>query len=103
MRPKPVSHEPGRWTSLGTGTRSETKIRFNGCQRNNRLYQNSRRESIKENRYLKTLPHRGRLEEENGRTRTKLKYVTRARNGRAQEGGLTAPKRVRGAPKTQWE
>ncbi|GFX95273.1 hypothetical protein TNCV_848641 [Trichonephila clavipes] len=24
-------------------------------------------------------------------------------NGRAQEGGLTAPKRVRGAPKTQWE
>ncbi|GFW94346.1 hypothetical protein TNCV_1432811 [Trichonephila clavipes] len=40
---------------------------------------------------------------ENGRTRTKLEYVTRARNGRAQEGGLTAPKRVRGAPKTQWE
>ncbi|GFU10644.1 hypothetical protein TNCV_1773171 [Trichonephila clavipes] len=24
-------------------------------------------------------------------------------NGRAQEGGLTVPKRVRGAPKTQWE
>ncbi|GFW62891.1 transposable element Tcb2 transposase [Trichonephila clavipes] len=24
-------------------------------------------------------------------------------NGRAQEGGLTAPKRVRGAPRTQWE
>ncbi|GFU77393.1 hypothetical protein TNCV_3497681 [Trichonephila clavipes] len=80
----------------------ETKIRFNGCPRNNHLYPNSRRESIKENRYLKTLPLRVRLEEENGRTRTKLKYVTRARNGRAQgKGGLTAPKRVRGAPKTQ--
>ncbi|GFW39167.1 hypothetical protein TNCV_1831571 [Trichonephila clavipes] len=24
-------------------------------------------------------------------------------NGRAQEGGLTVPKRVRGAPRTQWE
>ncbi|GFX14581.1 hypothetical protein TNCV_1986941 [Trichonephila clavipes] len=35
------------------------------------------------------------MEEEYGRMRTKLEYVTRARNGRTQEGGggLTAPKR----------
>ncbi|GFS80244.1 hypothetical protein TNCV_3447181 [Trichonephila clavipes] len=43
-------------------------------------------------------------QDENGRTRTKLEYVTRARmEERRKGGGLTAPKRVRGAPRTQWE
>ncbi|GFW79402.1 hypothetical protein TNCV_2478091 [Trichonephila clavipes] len=33
----------------------------------------------------------------------KLEYVTRARMEECRKGGLSAPKRVRGAPKTQWE
>ncbi|GFU18833.1 hypothetical protein TNCV_1085721 [Trichonephila clavipes] len=48
----------------------------------------------------------GRKGEAGGRKRPN-EDETRVRhegeNGRAQEGGLTAPKRVRGAPKTQWE
>ncbi|GFU32680.1 hypothetical protein TNCV_4709701 [Trichonephila clavipes] len=57
----------------------------------------------KKDQYLKSLPRRGRLEEENGRTRTKLEYVTRARMEERRNGGLSAPKRVREAPRTQWE
>ncbi|GFY33539.1 hypothetical protein TNCV_4538731 [Trichonephila clavipes] len=57
----------------------------------------------KKDQYLKTLPRRGRLEEEKGRTRTKLEYVTRARMEERRKEGLSAPKRVRGAPRTQWE
>ncbi|GFV77727.1 uncharacterized protein TNCV_1574761 [Trichonephila clavipes] len=58
----------------------------------------------KKDQYLKSPPpRRGRLEEENGRTRTKLQYVTRARMEERRKRGLSAPKRVRGAPRTQWE
>ncbi|GFW75022.1 hypothetical protein TNCV_2678901 [Trichonephila clavipes] len=57
----------------------------------------------KKDQYLKSLPRRGRLEEENGRTRTKLEYVTRSRMVERRKGSLSAPKRVRGAPRTQWE
>ncbi|GFW65524.1 hypothetical protein TNCV_1776681 [Trichonephila clavipes] len=66
----------------------------------NRLYPNSRRESGNENRYLNTLPRRGggwrkKRPDENEKN---IRYA--GRNGGAQgRGGLTAPKRVRGAPK----
>ncbi|GFV47748.1 hypothetical protein TNCV_2653111 [Trichonephila clavipes] len=49
---------------------------------------------LKEKPISEITPSRGRLEEENGRTRTKLEYVTRARMEERREGGLTAPKRV---------
>ncbi|GFW24234.1 hypothetical protein TNCV_3775221, partial [Trichonephila clavipes] len=42
------------------------------------------------------------MEEEAAR-RKREKYVTRAGMEERKEGGLTAPKRVRGAPKTQSE
>ncbi|GFX46475.1 hypothetical protein TNCV_4549141 [Trichonephila clavipes] len=80
------------------------KLDLTGASEINHLYPNSRRESFNEKKYLNTLPAGGGWgkkrpsEDEN-------KNVTRAWNGRAQKegGGLTAPKRVRGAPKTQWE
>ncbi|GFX67378.1 putative RNA-directed DNA polymerase from transposon X-element [Trichonephila clavipes] len=46
----------------------------------------------KKDQYLKSLPRRGRLEEENCRTRTKLEYVTRARMEERRKEALSAPK-----------
>ncbi|GFS75414.1 hypothetical protein TNCV_2967951 [Trichonephila clavipes] len=58
----------------------------------NRLYPNSRRESIKEDKYLNTLPRRGEDGGRSGLTKTKQKYVTRAGMEERKEGGLTVPK-----------
>ncbi|GFW30858.1 hypothetical protein TNCV_2149131 [Trichonephila clavipes] len=80
---------------------TKRKLDLTGASEMNRLYPNSRRESGNENRYLNTLPRRG-MEEEAAR-RKREKYVTRAGMEERKEGGLTAPKRVRGAPKTQSE
>ncbi|GFW56967.1 hypothetical protein TNCV_3472511 [Trichonephila clavipes] len=55
----------------------------------NRLYPNSRRESIKENKYLNTLPA-GEDGGRSGLTRTKLKHVTRAGMEERKEGGQNA-------------
>ncbi|GFV67940.1 hypothetical protein TNCV_1872221 [Trichonephila clavipes] len=57
----------------------------------NRLYPNSRRESINENKYLNTLPA-GEDGGRSGLTKTRQKYVTRAGMEERKEGGLTAPK-----------
>ncbi|GFX21201.1 uncharacterized protein TNCV_4367801 [Trichonephila clavipes] len=43
---------------------TERKLDLTGASEMNRLYPNSRRESIKEDKYLNTLPRRGRMEEE---------------------------------------
>ncbi|GFU37751.1 hypothetical protein TNCV_1466191 [Trichonephila clavipes] len=86
-----------------TEGRKKRKLDETGVSEINRLYPKSRRKGLKKDQYLKSLPRKGRLEEENGRTRTKLEYVMRARMEERRKGGLTAPKRVRGAPKTQWE
>ncbi|GFX28312.1 hypothetical protein TNCV_1125661 [Trichonephila clavipes] len=58
----------------------------------NRLYPNSRRESIKEDKYLNTLPRRGEDGGRSGLTKTKQKYVTRAGMEERKEGGLNSPK-----------
>ncbi|GFV40253.1 hypothetical protein TNCV_1444061 [Trichonephila clavipes] len=71
--------------------------------RSDNVRQNRGEKDEKKDQYLKSLPRRGWLEEENGRTRTKLEYITRARMEERRKGGLSVPKRVRGAPRTQWE
>ncbi|GFX63848.1 uncharacterized protein TNCV_5033171 [Trichonephila clavipes] len=59
----------------------------------NRLYPNSRRESIKEDKYLNTLPRRGEDGGRSGLTKTKQTYVTRAGMEERKEGGaLNSPK-----------
>ncbi|GFW74031.1 hypothetical protein TNCV_545551 [Trichonephila clavipes] len=58
----------------------------------NRLYPNSRRESIKEDKYLNTLPAGGEDGGRSGLTKTKQKYVTRAGMEERKEGGLNSPK-----------
>ncbi|GFY13581.1 hypothetical protein TNCV_4959511 [Trichonephila clavipes] len=79
------------------------KFDLTGASEINRLYPNSRRNRIKEKQYLKTLPRRGRLEEET--TERGRNWSTSRGRGMEErrKGGLTAPKRVRGAPKTQWK
>ncbi|GFU78322.1 hypothetical protein TNCV_2789371 [Trichonephila clavipes] len=69
----------------------ETKIRFNGCQRNESLIPKFA-ESIKEDKYLNTLPRRGggwRKKRPNENLETKVRHE--GRNGGAQgKGDLTA-------------
>ncbi|GFU88461.1 hypothetical protein TNCV_3354001 [Trichonephila clavipes] len=81
--------QTGRWTSLSTGTRSETKRKLDltGASEMNRLYPNSRRESGNENQYLNTLPRRdgGRRKKRPDENETKIRYA--GRNGGAQGRG----------------
>ncbi|GFV32701.1 hypothetical protein TNCV_3890601 [Trichonephila clavipes] len=56
----------------------------------------------KKDRYLKSFP----LGEAGGRERPnedETRVTPRGREWKFAGGGLTAPKRIRGAPKTQWE
>ncbi|GFT95218.1 hypothetical protein TNCV_3325541 [Trichonephila clavipes] len=65
---------------------NERKLDEAGASEINRLYPESRRKDEKKDQHLKSLSRRGRLEEENGRTRTKLEYVTRARMEERRKG-----------------
>ncbi|GFW21796.1 hypothetical protein TNCV_1235211 [Trichonephila clavipes] len=51
---------------------NERRLDETGASEINRLYPKSRRKGSKRDKYLKSLPSRGRLEEENGRTRMKF-------------------------------
>ncbi|GFT44240.1 hypothetical protein TNCV_2649021 [Trichonephila clavipes] len=74
------------------------KLDLTGASEMNRLYPNSRRESGNEKRYLNT-PPQGEDGGRSGQAKTR-KYTLRGQEWRsARKGGLTAPKRVRGAPK----
>ncbi|GFU20008.1 hypothetical protein TNCV_1191561 [Trichonephila clavipes] len=77
---------------LHTLSARKRKLDLTGANEMNRLYPNSRRESIKEDKYLNTLPRRGEDGGRSGLTKTKQKYVTRAGMEERKEGGLTAPK-----------
>ncbi|GFV86195.1 hypothetical protein TNCV_671921 [Trichonephila clavipes] len=54
------------------------KLDLTGASEMNRLYPNSRRESGNENRYLNTLPARGRMEEEAARRKRDKTGMKRA-------------------------
>ncbi|GFW50734.1 hypothetical protein TNCV_2622791 [Trichonephila clavipes] len=80
------------WTTHMKWQLPKRKLDWTGASEMNRLYPNSRRESINENKYLNTLPRRGEDGGRSGLTRTKLKYVTRAGMEEGKEGGLNNPK-----------
>ncbi|GFX60257.1 hypothetical protein TNCV_283301 [Trichonephila clavipes] len=58
----------------------------------NRLYPNSRRESIKEDKYLNTLPRRGGRWRKKRPNENETKVRHEGRNGGAQGRGLNSPK-----------
>ncbi|GFT85600.1 hypothetical protein TNCV_4253211 [Trichonephila clavipes] len=80
---------------------NERKLDEAGASEINRLYPESRRKDEKRDRYLNSLPPQG---EAGGRERPNEDEtgVTSRREGKSA-GREGAPKRVRGAPKTQWE
>ncbi|GFX22054.1 hypothetical protein TNCV_540201 [Trichonephila clavipes] len=72
---------------------TERKLDLTGASEMNRLYPNSRRESIKEDKYLNTLPRRGGGWRKKRPNENETKVRHEGRNGGAQgRGGLTAPK-----------
>ncbi|GFV60392.1 hypothetical protein TNCV_3470271 [Trichonephila clavipes] len=76
---------------LGT----ERKLDLTGASEMNRLYPNSRRESIKEDKYLNTLPRRGGGWRKKRPNENKTKVRHEGRNGGAQGRGLNSPKQAR--------
>ncbi|GFT06609.1 hypothetical protein TNCV_2855411 [Trichonephila clavipes] len=69
------------------------KLDLTGASEMNRLYPNSRRESIKEDKYLNTLPRRGGGWRKKRPNENETKVRQEGRNGGAQgRGGLNSPK-----------
>ncbi|GFX52834.1 hypothetical protein TNCV_3720241 [Trichonephila clavipes] len=80
------------------------KLDWTGASEMNRLYPNSRRESINENKYLNTLPRRGGGWRKKRPNENETEVRHKGRNGRAQgRGGLTAPKTRSRSTKTHWD
>ncbi|GFW42090.1 hypothetical protein TNCV_1905481 [Trichonephila clavipes] len=83
---------------------TKTKIRFNGCQRNKSLIPKFAEKKYQGESISEYTPQQG---EAGGRNRPNENETEVRHEGEewksARKGGLTAPKRVRGAPKTQWK